>query len=189
MVAQSLWRLTKFVKAWDLVVGEVREAPETLSQYMHQYERVVRLLAEGDSYRLRGEYLAAWTARGYLQELVYGKGHMEVVVDEGASLERFVRVNPDRHDNLRRMQRYVMKGHGKDSSATVRQFIDRALGGVAQSCNVMSCSMWLCFGDDRGFRERDFAKSVESWRAAAQVFYREHGLMPHPVLVAQSLRQ
>ena len=52
----------------------------------------------------------------------------------------------------------------------VRQFIDRALGGVAQRCNALSCSMWLCFGDDIGFHEEDFAQSMESWRAAAQLY-------------------
>ena len=189
LVSESRSRLTTFIKAWDRVAAEVWDAPATLSDYMRMYERVVGLLEKGDSYRLRGEYLAAWTARGYLMELVYGKGHMEVVVDEVASLDQFLRVNPDRHDNLRRLQSYFERAYGKGSPSTVRQFLECALGTAAERCNVLTCSMWLCFGDDKGFRDTDFGLSAELWRAAAREHLSAHGVMPHPALVAQSLRQ
>ena len=150
---------------------------------------VVRLLQKGASYRLRGEYLSAWTARGFLMELIFGQGHMEVEVDEVATLEQFLRVNPDRHGNLRRLQRYFQEIYGKGTPRTVRDFLDCALGVHAARCNVLICSMWLCFGDDRGLRDRDFLLPAESWRAAAKEHFSVHGVMPHPALLAQSLRQ
>ena len=153
------------------------------------YDRVVWLLRKGSSHRLRGGYLSAWTARGYLMELIFGQGRMEVELDEVVTLEQFVRVNPDRHGNVPRLVRYFEYKYGKGTPRTVRDFLQCALGVQAARCNVLTCTMWLCFGDDRGLRDQDFFLPAESWRAAATQHLRVHGVMPHPALVAQSLRQ
>ena len=110
---ESLRRLSKFIKTWDMVVTKVYDAPNTLSTYVASYNNILSLLKSGDSYRLRGDYLPAWTARGYLLELIYRKGFIEVAVDKSVCLEEFLVVNPDQHDHLRKLQRYFMRMFGK----------------------------------------------------------------------------
>ena len=152
---------------------------------MASYDKILSLLEIGDPYRLRGDYLPAWTARGYLLELIFQKGLIEVKIDKNVSLEQFLVVNPDQHDHLRKLHRYFS---GMKKPRTVRQFLARALGTAAKKCNVLTCSMWLCFGDDQGFYNKDFENCSDVWRAVALKYMSEHGVMPHPVLVAQSLR-
>ena len=120
-------------------------------------------------------------------ELIFQKGFIEVTIDEAVSLEEFLLVNPDQHDHLRKLQRYFSRMK-KKAPRTVSQFLARALGTSARKCNALTCSMWLCFGDDLGFCNEDFETSSDVWRAAAERYVSEHGVMPHPVLVAQSLR-
>ena len=187
MVEESLRRLTKFIDTWDMVVAENLQTPRTLSMYVTSYAKILSLLEMGNSYRLRGDYLPAWTARGYLLDLIYQSGFIEVSIDQDVSLEQFLLVNPDQHDHLRRLQKYFA-GVDDNAPQTVSQFLARALGTAAMKCNALTCSMWLCFGDDRGFCDKDFENSSDVWRAAAERYAREHGIMPHPVLVAQSLR-
>ncbi len=188
MVEESLRRLTKFIDTWDMVVAENLETPRTLSMYVTSYAKILSLLEMGNSYRLRGDYLPAWTARGYLLDLIYQSGFIEVSIDQDVSLEQFLVVNPDQHDHLRRLQKYFA-GVDDNAPQTVSQFLARALGTAAVKCNALTCSMWLCFGDDRGFCDKDFENSSDVWRAAAEKYVKEHGIMPHPVIVAQSLRQ
>ena len=156
--------------------------------YVASYAKILSLLKCGDSYRLRGDYLPAWTARGYLLDLIFQSGFIEVSIDQDVSLEQFLVVNPDQHDHLRRLQNYFA-GVDDNAPQTVSQFLARALGTAAVKCNALTCSMWLCFGDDRGFCDKGFENSSDVWRAAAEKYVREHGIMPHPVIVAQSLRQ
>ena len=48
MVEESLSRLSKFIKAWDMVAAENVDAPETLSMYVASYEKTLSLLKIGD---------------------------------------------------------------------------------------------------------------------------------------------
>ena len=57
--------------------------------YVGSYDKILSLLKIGDSYRLRGDYLPAWTARGYLLELIFQNGFIEVAVDKDVGLEQF----------------------------------------------------------------------------------------------------
>ena len=188
MVEESIRRLTKFIDTWDLVVAEKIQTPRTLSMYVTSYTKILSLLKKGDSYRLRGDYLPAWTARGYLLDLIFQSGFMEVSIDRQVSLEQFLSVNPDQHDHLRKLLYYFARVDDKKPQ-TVSQFLARALGTAAMKCNALTCSMWLCFGDDRGFYNKDFNNSSNLWREAAKKYVKEHGMMPHPVIVAHSLRQ
>ena len=77
--------------------------------YVTSYAKILSLLKMGDSYRLRGDYLPAWTARGYLLDLIFQSGFIEVSIDQDVSLEQFLVVSPDQHDHLRKLQRYVMR--------------------------------------------------------------------------------
>ena len=113
---------------------------------------------------------------------------MEVTIDKAVSLEEFLLVNPDQHDHLRRLQNYFARVDD-NKPQTVSQFLARALGKAAGKCNALTCSMWLCFGDDLGFCDEDFEESSDVWRAAASRYVSEHNVMPHPVVVAQSLRK
>ena len=106
MVEESLRRLSKFIKTWDTVAAGIYDAPKTLSTYVASYDKILSLLKIGDPYRLRGDYLPAWTARGYLLELSFQKGFIEVELDKEEGLEQFLVVNPDQHDHLRKLQRY-----------------------------------------------------------------------------------
>ena len=171
-----------------MVTAEIHDAPATLSEYIAKFWEILSLLQKGDAFRLRGDYLPAWTARGYLMELIFGKGYMEVEVDRNATLEQFLLVNPDRHNNLSTLQQYFAKKYGKEAPCTIKEFLRRALGASCAKCNVLTASMWLCLGDDIGFRSTDFESDVGSWQVAAKNYRREHGVMPHAVLVAQSLR-
>ena len=47
-----------------------------------------------------------------------------------------------------------MKEKNKKAPTTVSQFLAKALGKAAGKCNALTCSMWLCFGDDLGFCEK-----------------------------------
>ena len=109
MVEESLSRLTNFIKAWDMVAAENFDAPQTLSMYVASYDKILSLLETGNSFRLRGKYLPAWTARGYLLELIFQKGFMEVEMDKAVSLKEFLRVNPDQHNHLGKLHRYISK--------------------------------------------------------------------------------
>ena len=113
---------------------------------------------------------------------------MEVEVDKAVSLKEFLRVNPDQHNHLGKLQRYFSKMYQK-APTTVTQCLAKALGKAAGKCNPLTCSMWLCFGDDLGFCDEDFDESYDVWRAAASRYMSEHNVMPHPVVVAQSLRK
>ena len=188
MVEESLSRLTSFIKTWDMVAAENFDAPQTLSMYVASYDKILSLLQTGNSFRLRGKYLPAWTARGYLLELIFQRGFMEVGIDKAVSLKEFLRVNPDQHNHVGKLHRYFSR-MDKKAPTTVSQFLARALGKAARKCNALTCSMWLCFGDDLGFCEEDFEESSDVWRAAASRYVSEHNVMPHPVVVAQSLRK
>ena len=76
---------------------------------MASYDKILSLLKIGDSYRLRGDYLPAWTARGYLLELIFQKGFIDVELDKEVSLEQFLVVNPGQHDHLRKLQIYFQE--------------------------------------------------------------------------------
>ena len=120
-------------------------------------------------------------------ELIFEKGFIEVAIDKCIRLNQFLVANPDQHDHLGKLQRYFARMDSK-TPKTVSQFLDKSLGTAARKCNALTCTMWLCFGDDQGFCKEDFENSPDVWRAAAERYVREHGVMPHPVLVAQSLR-
>ena len=83
----------------------------------------------------------------------------------------------------------IFQKMNKKAPTTVSQILARALGKAAGKCNALTCSMWLCFGDDLGFRDEDFEEPFDVWRAAARRYVNEHNVMPHPVVVAQSLRK
>ena len=129
MVEESLRRLSNFIKTWDTVAAEMYDAPKALSTYVASYDKILSLLKIGDSYRLRGEYLPDWTARGYLLELIFQKGFIEVSLDKEVSLEQFLVVNPDQHDHLRKLQRYFSR-----------------MTHSAENCTTISCQS---FGDSR----------------------------------------
>ena len=112
---------------------------------------------------------------------------MEVGIDKAVSLKEFLRVNPDQRNYLGKLHRYFSR-MDKKAPTTVSQFLARALGKSARKCNALTCSMWLCFGDDLGFCDEDFEESSDVWRAVASRYVSEHNVMPHPVVVAQSLR-
>ena len=50
MVNESLARLTTFIKAWDMVGAKIHDAPETLSDYIANFFKIVSLLEKGDAY-------------------------------------------------------------------------------------------------------------------------------------------
>ena len=50
--------------------------------------------------------------------------------------------------------------------------------------------MWACFAGDNGFKDVDFENfDAATWDAAADRYYAEHGVEPHPVVVAQEVRE
>ena len=187
-VRKSLERLTTFVKAWDAVVKEVRYAPSKLSEYITSYFQILKILSSQDAFRLRGDYVAPWTARGYLLELIFQTGYVEVEIDREATLQQFLLANPDRHRHLQRLHKHFRLKYESRAPKTVKQFLRKALGGAACKCNALTVSMWLCFADDVGFRDADFDLSVRAWTSQAHEYVREFGIHPHPVIVAQRLR-
>ena len=95
-------RLQTFITTWDNVVKVVPTAPADLAQYASALHKILKYLANGDSLRVRGDYLSAWTTRSYLMDLVYADGYIELPLGS-ITLNEYTNINPDMKRNVKRL--------------------------------------------------------------------------------------
>jgi hypothetical protein len=135
----------------------------------------------GDS---EGKYLTGWLLRAYFLDIMGMSGKTLNINTSGASMAAFIRMNPDRKNHLGRLQKMFLQSRGK-ANLTPAKFC-RLLG--AQS-NPELLSFFACFAGDVGFQDSDFEPfKLKDWWAFAHKYFNEHGLEPHPAIVAQGLR-
>ena len=95
-------RLQTFITTWDNVVKVVPTAPADLAQYASAFHKIRKCLADGDAFRLRGDYLSPWTTRSYLMDLVYADGYIELPLGS-ITLDEYTNFNPDMKRNVKRL--------------------------------------------------------------------------------------
>lgn len=139
--------------------------------------------------KFRGErcgYLTGWALRAYLLDIMAANGQ-RLKVDANVSMTSLMRMNPDRKSHLPRLQKMFLQSEGWSTVQPVE--FCKALG-VLQNPELLS--FFACFAGDIGFQDSDFASfdaRVKQWWKYAESYFSQHGLEPHPVIIAQGLRQ
>jgi hypothetical protein len=134
----------------------------------------------------RNGYLTGWTLRAYLLDIM-GMGGHKLTVDSQVSMTSFMTMNPDRKSHLIRLQKMLLQSEGWPT-VTPNTFC-KALG-VQQKPELLS--FFACFAGDVGFQDSDFEDfdtQVKKWWKFAEQFFDQHGLEPHPAIVAQGVRK
>jgi len=182
--ATALETLTSFVRGVDLLVKAVGAAPRTCTEWNSKMRAANNALGRFAPPRLSGQYLRPWITRGYMIDLMRKSRVRRVRVDPEITIHGFLRMNPDQHATLQRIyMRFIKRG---DDVNSVKQFV--RLFSVRQ-IRLELLSMYLCFADDKGFRDEDFNDfDLDAWLTTAAELCAESGVEPRPVLVAQKLR-
>jgi len=134
-------------------------------------------------FRLRGEYLAPWTARSYLLDLICQTGFIEIPVG-AISLQDFVQMSPDQKQHLTRLMSYFRRVDDHPP-ATVPQFLRRVLGTCAARANPLLLAMWLCFASDCAVSQDSIDAGVQAWRRVAGLYKKLYNIHPLAAVVAK----
>lgn len=142
---------------------------------------ILKAAAAGDE-----KYLTGWTLRAYMLDIMAINGQ-RLKLDANASMAGLMSMNPDKKKNLPRLQKMFLQSEGW---ATVEPL---------EFCKALGCSKYpellsffACFAGDCGFQDSDFENfntKVKLWWKYAESYFAQHGLEPHPAIVAQALRQ
>lgn len=128
-------------------------------------------------------YLTGWALRAYLLDIMSMAGN-KLVVDPGVSMTSLMSMNPDKKSHLPRLQKMFLQSEGWEKVKPAD--FCKALG-TGQRPELLS--FFACFAGDVGFQDSDFEDfQARKWWQFAETYFNDHGLEPHPVIVAQGLR-
>lgn len=185
-VKESHSRLTAFIATWDPVAAVLSEAPVTCLEYKQCMVRGLSVLAEGNAFRLRGDYLGPWTIRAYLVDLMFAEGRYQLLNPNELTVPEFFVMNgPD------------SKGHFEKLYIAFRQEKNRVPKSVTEflcwlkvpGCLLHFLSMWLCFASDRGLNSTDFQEfDVGVWNHVSRKYKKQYQLQGHCAIIAALAR-
>lgn len=131
-----------------------------------------------------GKYLTGWALRAYLLDIMGMEG-VTLKINADATMASFTRMNPDKKNHLARLQKMFLQTMNKSNFTPAK--LCKELGVYA---HPELLSFLACFAADGGFEDADFENfQARKWWDFAHQYFAEHGLEPHPAIVAQGLRK
>ena len=130
---------------------------------------------------------APWTARAYLQDLVFEGGDKPLTGIGDLTLKELMQAcGPDQKGNIDRILKF-WRSKGKVVD-TPPQFL-RALGAPSDF-QAQFLAMWMCFAVDPSLMESDLDNfRLVYWRTASKWLFKSNGIKPLCTSVAKYLRK